>query len=193
MKTVLFVPGYQEDVGSRDYSKTIRVIEDAGYNVIFVEINWVRTTIDHWVDELDKVYKNYDASNTILAGFSYGAMTAFMTASKRNPYALWLFSLSPYFAEDIASKTFKESWLKSIGHRRTDSFKKLRFAELVETIHSQTIHFYGDVELKTWPDVTYRHKLIEKLPNMSEVFIPDAKHDVASEVYCEAIKKAIDS
>lgn len=191
MKTVLFVPGFQEDIDSRDYRKTIAAIESAGYRVMFVKINWVRTTITHWVDELNKVYTEHAPEDTILAGFSFGAVTAFVTATERSPYALWLFSLSPYFAEDISRKDFQQSWLNSIGHRRADTFKALHFTELVKKIPSNTIHFYGEIELETWPDVSYRHKIITSLPNMSEVFIPDARHDVASEVYVEAITKAI--
>src|ERR1035437_7799397 len=103
MKTVLFVPGYQEDMKSRDYASTIRAIESQGYEVKFVPINWKRTTIDQWVEELDAEYGKCDPKQTIIAGFSFGAMTAFVTATKRNPFELWLFSLSPYFVEDLES------------------------------------------------------------------------------------------
>lgn len=117
MKTVLFVPGYQEDLTSRDYNATIKAIEKRGYKVEFVPIQWTRTTITNWVKELDKAYSNHDQSQTILAGFSYGAMTAFVSATKRNPSELWLFSLSPYFAEDLISKNMKQAWLNNIGQR----------------------------------------------------------------------------
>src|ERR1700745_701040 len=101
MKTVLFVPGYQEDIKSRDYTSTVRTIEKQGYKVKFVPINWVRTTIDNWVDELEAVYSKHDPADTILAGFSFGAITAFVAAVKQNPFELWLFSLSGYFDEDV--------------------------------------------------------------------------------------------
>ena len=113
MKTVLFVPGYPENLESRDYVSTISSIETAGYVVKFVPIEWARTTIDDWVAELEAEYSKHDPRDTVLAGFSFGAMTAFVAASKRNPSELWLFSLSGYFDEDIKNKEMKKSWLDS--------------------------------------------------------------------------------
>lgn len=191
MKTVLFIPGFQEDINSRDYAKTIKAIEKAGYKVKFVDINWKRTVIAHWIDDFNAVYENYDPKTTILAGFSYGAMTAFMAATTRNPAELWLLSLSPYFAEDIASETFNKAWLKHIGHRREDSFKTLFYKNLIKRINSKIIFFYGEVELTTFPDITYRHKIARASSNMQTILIPDAKHDVTSQVYIDAIKREI--
>lgn len=191
MKTVLFIPGFQENIYSRDYPKTIKAIEKAGYKVKFVDINWKRTTIKHWVEEFDAVYKNYDPKDTILAGFSYGAMTAFMAATKRSPVELWLFSLSPYFIEDMTQETFKKAWLNYIGHRRTDDFKTLSYVSLIKSISSRVKFFYGDVELKSWSDIGYRNAIADKSPNMETILIPGAKHDVASDVYIDAIIKSI--
>lgn len=191
VKTVLFIPGFQEDIKSRDYTKTIKVIEKAGYKVKFVDINWKRTTIVHWVDEFNNTYENYDPKTTILAGFSYGAMTAFMASVARSPAELWLFSLSPYFAEDIANPTFKQTWLKYIGHRREDSFKSMSYKKLIKQIDSKIKFFYGEVELTTFPNITYRHEIAKSSSNMQTILIPDAKHDVASQVYIDAIERAI--
>ena len=101
MKTVLFVPGFQEDLTTRDYASVLTAITERGYDVKFVPIKWARTTITEWVEELDIEYAKYDPVNTVLAGFSYGSMTAFMSAVKRNPAELWLFSFSPYFSDDM--------------------------------------------------------------------------------------------
>lgn len=119
-------------MSSRNYASVITAIEKEGYSIKFVPINWKRTTIDDWVDELDAVYANYDPSQTILAGFSYGAMTAFVSATKKNPFELWLFSLSPYFAKDLKSKNMKPTWLRQIGKRRVATFSKLSFNELAK-------------------------------------------------------------
>lgn len=130
MKTVLFVPGFREDISSRDYKSTIAAIESKGYKVEFVPINWLRTTIHDWTKELNEVYSNYDVAETILAGFSYGSMTAFMATTRRNPYELWLFSFSPYFSDDITE--MKKSWLSNIGLHRANSFRKLDFNTLAK-------------------------------------------------------------
>lgn len=187
MKTVLFVPGFDENITTRDYTATINAIKSKGYNVEFIDIKWARTTIDQWVAELNKVYKNYDPRQTILAGFSFGAMTAFVVASKRNPSEVWLFSLSPYFAEDIKNKGMKKSWLSQIGHRRVDAFSKLNFVELSKMIKTKTIYFYGDLELKRWPDISYRNQALKSFGNNQTKVIQGVGHDVANSNYVTAI------
>jgi pimeloyl-ACP methyl ester carboxylesterase len=192
MKTVLFVPGYQEDMKSRDYASTIRAIETQGYKVKFVPINWNRTTIDQWVDELDVVYSKYDPKQTILAGFSFGAMTAFVAAAKRNPFELWLFSMSPYFAEDIASPHMKKSWLNIIGHRRVTAFSKLNFKKSSSKISCKVLVFVGEIEINKWPDMNERNNAAHRLLQNNElIIIQGVGHDVANSHYIEVIKQSI--
>jgi pimeloyl-ACP methyl ester carboxylesterase len=192
MKTVLFVPGYQEDMKSRNYRATITAIQKRGYKVKFTPINWLRTTIEQWTQELDEVYEKYDPADTILAGFSYGAMTAFMSATKRNPYELWLFSLSPYFAEDLTSAEMKQEWLTEIGKRRVAAFSKLKFNKLSGSIKCKTFLFAGQLEIDKWPVIGERvmeaNKLLE---NVKLTIIPTAGHDVAHKDYIRAVTKAI--
>lgn len=101
MKTVLLLPGFRESIDYRDYKSVIKAIETKGYKVRFIPINWNKTLLRDWTRELEAVYSTLDAKTTILAGFSYGSMTAFMAATKRNPSELWLFSFSPYFSDDM--------------------------------------------------------------------------------------------
>ena len=77
MKTVLLVPGFRQDLKTHDYKALLDAIETKGHKVVFVPILWKRTTIDDWVDQLKRVYEKHDPNETILAGFSYGAMTVF--------------------------------------------------------------------------------------------------------------------
>ncbi len=191
MRTVLFVPGFQEDMTSRDYAKTIAAIKAAGYKVKFVPIRWTRTTIVDWAKELHEVYDTHDPGETILAGFSFGAMTAFRVAVDRPPAELWLFSLSPYFKEDQADPSFKKSWLTQIGHRRADTFNALSFKSLVKKIGSKIFFFYGDEELKSWTDISIRHAATRSMSNVQTVMIAGAKHDVTQPEYIQAISAEI--
>ncbi len=192
MKTVLFVPGYQEDMNSRDYVSTIRAIESKGYKVKFVPINWMRTTIDQWVDELEAVYNKYNPKQTIIAGFSFGAMTAFVAATKRNPFELWLFSLSPYFAEDLKSKNMKQTWLNGIGHRRVSAFSKLNFKDLSAKIECRALIFVGEIEMKKWPSMNERNNAAHKqLQNNELTIVKGVGHDVANKHYIDAIIELI--
>jgi len=192
MRTVLFVPGFQEDLKSRDYKATINAIKKKGYKVEFISINWLRTTIEGWVTELDKAYEQYDPKNTILAGFSYGAMTAFMSATKRNPFELWLFSLSPYFAEDFKSKNMKQTWLKGIGHRRVTAFAKLNFTELSKKVKCKTLLFAGQLEIDKWPIMGERANKADKLMQKSTLtIVQNAGHDVTNKDYIQEITNLI--
>lgn len=192
MKTVLFVPGYQENIKSRDYISTIKEIEAADYKVKFVPIQWARTTIDNWVAELETEYSKHDSQNTILAGFSFGAMTAFIAASKRNPSELWLFSLSGYFDEDIASKDMKKSWLSSLGHRRIAAFSKLNYNNLARKISCKVLLFVGQTEMDMWPTMKYRTNESPKyLTNAKLTIVENVGHDVTDPRYIKAVSRLI--
>lgn len=192
MKTVLFIPGFKEDMNSRDYKSTIKAIASSGYKVRFVPIHWNRTTIDDWLNELEAEYSKHDPKETILAGFSFGAMTAFVAAARQNPSELWLFSLSPYFHEDIHSSHMRKSWLKHIGHRRVSTFDKLIFQDLTKTISCKTLIFAGKVELDKWPDMKDRTISAEALIRKSKLSVIDSVgHDVSDGRYIDAIKRAI--
>ncbi len=190
MKTVLFVPGFREDISSRDYKSTIDAIESKGYKVKFVPIEWSRTTINDWTKELNNVYSNYDVADTILAGFSYGSMTAFMAAASKNPSELWLFSFSPYFSDDMPD--MKKSWLTNIGHRRADSFRKLDFNALAKSIKCKTLIIVGEVEANKYPLLDKRSIIAHrKIANSRLMVAQGADHDVSDKQYISAIVDAI--
>ena len=188
MKTVLFIPGFQESLDSRNYTALLKAIEAKGYVVKFVPISWSRTTIADWVKEFGKIYKDHDPSQTVLAGFSYGAMTAFVAAAECLPAELWLFSLSPYFAEDMPK--LKKWWLSEIGKRRTEEFRKLSIRQLASTISCPTHILYGEKE--GWSIIKDRaieaHGLISR-STLTEV--PGAGHDVADLEYIDSITEII--
>lgn len=192
MKTVLFIPGFKEDKKSRDYSSTINAIKESGYKVIFVDITWSRTTIIDWVAQLDSVYKQYDPEETILAGFSFGAMTALVSATRQNPSELWLFSLSPYFKEDIESETMQNAWLKRIGKNRTVTFSELHFGKMAKNIVCKTFIFVGQKELDMWPDMKSRTYEARKLIKDSDLsIVAKTGHDVADQEYINTIVEVI--
>lgn len=192
MKTVLLVPGFKENLRSRDYKATIRTMEESGYKVKFVPIQWDRTTIDDWLADLESEYKKYNPKEIILAGFSFGAMTVLTAAAKQNPYELWLFSLSPYFHEDIRSKNMRQSWLGHIGHRRVSAFDKLHFQDLANEINCKTLIFAGNKELDKWPGMKHRALSAKKLVEHSTLIIIDGVgHDISDKLYTKAIERAL--
>ncbi len=190
MKTVLFVPGFREDSTSRDYESVFAAIKSNGYKVKFVSINWTRTTIEDWTKQLNEEYSRCNPSETVLAGFSYGSMTAFMAAAGRNPAELWLFSFSPYFSDDMP--LMKKSWLANIGHRRTDSFRKLDFTTLAKTVTCKTLIMVGAVEAERYPLIDRRSKLAHKaIAGSRLIIVNNADHDVSDENYIAAIRQSV--
>jgi pimeloyl-ACP methyl ester carboxylesterase len=168
----------------------IKAIEKAGYQVKFIPINWTRTTIKEWTAQLEEEYLKHDPKNTVLAGFSFGSMTVFLEAAKRPPSELWLFSLSPYFAEDLP--LLKARWKKGIGKRRLNAFESLKFNELVKNISCKTLIFAGDEEIKRYPDLAYRFEDAHtKIPGSKLIVAEGAGHEVTHPNYIKAITENI--
>jgi pimeloyl-ACP methyl ester carboxylesterase len=190
MKTVLFVPGFRESIDDRDYRGVMAAIGQKGYIVKFVPVEWTRTTIKDWVRMLDEEYVKYDPADTILAGFSYGSLTAFMSATKRNPSELWLFSFSPYFADDM--RKMKKSWLKEIGKHRARSFGELEFSKLAEQIKCKTLIIVGEKEIKKYPLIGNRSVVANhSIKNSHMVIVNGSDHDVTDKRYVETIQRLI--
>jgi hypothetical protein len=190
VKTVLLVPGNKQGMHTHPYQNTVEAIEKAGYKVKFIPVNWKYTTINDWVAQLEEEYLKLDPKNTILAGFSFGSMTVFMEASKRPPAELWLFSLSPYFAEDLP--LLKNTWKDGIGKKRIKVFSDMRFNELVTKISSKTLIFVGDKELERYPDLAYRSEDAHtKIRNSKYIVAEDVGHEVTHPNYMKAIAENI--
>lgn len=190
MKTILLVPGFRENLDTRDYRSVLIAIEAKGYKAVFVPIQWKRTTIDDWLKELEAVYDKYNPKDTILAGFSYGSMTVFLAATKRVPAELWLFSLSPYFSDDLPK--LKKAWRNKIGHRRITAFSKLNFSKLAREITCPTLLMLGSLEFKKYPLLANRtHTAKQAIKNNRYVVADGAGHDIAQRKYIATISNNI--
>lgn len=188
---MLFVPGFRQDITSLDYRGTIKAIEEKGYEVKFVPIHWSRTVLSDWVKELEAEYAKHDSRDTILAGFSFGSLTAMVAASHRGPAELWLFSFSPYFADDIPK--MKKSWLKNQGSRRIAEFNKLNLEDYTNMAVPKILIFLGGAEAEKYPLVNRRSILAKKyFKNSKLIRIEDVGHDVGNPRYIAAIKQNID-
>lgn len=150
-KTILFAPGFPESRSDRDYDSLLSELQKAGYEAKFVDIDWQDTTQEDWAKQIVKIYEKYDPEEVILAGFSFGAVAALMTALQRSPYQLWLFSLSPLFAEYYDYWTPK-NW-KEIGERQRQICQKTSLKELLNSVKSPIVAFMGSEEPKRFPDI----------------------------------------
>ena len=188
MKTVLFIPGFHDTITSLEYASLLGAIESKGYKTRFISITWNYHTIDDWVRECEETYHTYNPQDIILAGFSFGAMTAFVAASHRVPAELWLCSLSPYFAEDLANITEIEA---EIGKRRTITFRSLSFYKSASSITCPVHIWYGEKE-RRHPDLVHRAEEAHALlPQSTLTIIPQTGHQVTDPRYVEAIIEQI--
>ncbi len=186
VKTILFIPGFQEDLTTRDYAAVLTAIKGAGFKVQFVPITWKGRSISGWVTEFMQVYAKYDPSTTILAGFSFGAVIALIAASKRVPSELWLCSLSPYFAEDIPDVPVE--WSEELGVRIIKGFEKVTFASLAPRVTCKTLLLVGESEGQEWPILLRRSNEAHRLLADSLLtVIPGVHHDVANLRYIQAL------
>jgi pimeloyl-ACP methyl ester carboxylesterase len=182
MKTVLFIPGGKQYYHTHDYPKTLRAIRKKGYKAVFVHMNWRRSTLPTQVDQLNEIYKKYDPKKTILAGFSWGAMTALVAATAREPKELWLFSLSDHFKE-IVEKTPDK-----ISKTRLEVFRRTPLVPLAKKINCKTLMWLGEAEAKEFPTMGMTAKLAHKYIKKSKlVMVPNAPHDVTNTNYVQSI------
>ncbi|MEK7096050.1 MAG: alpha/beta hydrolase [Patescibacteria group bacterium] len=190
MKAYL-IPGKGEDLKSRDYQTVLNMYKQLGYEPHFVPIDWKYKTIDDWVEQVKAEIPEKDLKESILSGFSWGSIIALTVAANyTNPKKLLLYSLSPYFAEDLPN--VKGTWLKWAGKRRVVTFKKLYMNELAVKINCPTVIFVGSKEVSKYSDIQRRTREAHKrIKNSKVIEIKGVKHDVGDPKYVEAIRKAL--
>jgi hypothetical protein len=188
MKAFL-IPGNGEGLKSRNYQAVLDLYKELGYEPHFVPIEWRYKTIDSWVAQVQAHIPQKDLENSILSGFSFGSMIAFCVAARVNPKKLLLFSLSPYFKEDMPLPLKWENWQ---GKRRMERFRQLSFNDLAPNIKCPTILFLGSVEKekyqKSWERTQVAHRRIK---GSRVVLSKDVAHNVEDPKYTAAIKEAL--
>jgi pimeloyl-ACP methyl ester carboxylesterase len=182
------LPGWGDELGSRDYDSILVAYKSFGYEPQFVSIDWKYKTIDDWVAEVKSKLSREDIKNSILSGFSFGATAALSLAGYYQPPAkLLLFSLSCYYKQD--QETIPKSWMKSIGKNRAAAFAKINFDDLASRINCPTQIFIGS---KEDPEMLARAiDAQQKIKNSKLIVVEGAKHDVADPRYTRAIKEAL--
>jgi pimeloyl-ACP methyl ester carboxylesterase len=180
------IPGWGEDIKGRNYSAILDVYKRAGYDPEFVPITWKYKTIEDWVEEVKAKLTKHEIQNSLLSGFSFGAVTAISLAGTyQNPKKLNLFSLSSYYSGDNP----KSSWLEYIGKRRVASFKATNFNELASNIKCPTDIYCGS---KEGSEMLHRANQANKAITDSRLFIIDGVgHDAADPQYVRAIETAV--
>ncbi|HUD11143.1 MAG TPA: hypothetical protein VMS08_01930 [Candidatus Saccharimonadia bacterium] len=189
LKHALIIPGFDERKDER-YTELGSVFAARGIEPYFVPIDWPRTDLTRNIDQFSSYYDRYDRRKTVIFGFSVGAMIALVQSSVRPPAALILASLSPWFKEDIPTRS--ASHLALPGHRRMADYDKYEFSRIAPLVVSTTYILVGEREARRLrPLMTRSQAAVELIPGASLTIVPDAPHDFAHPDYLSALTRII--
>lgn len=170
----MLVPGYGELLDSRDYVGLVNIIKEHGYRVIFYEPCWTKSS-KVWIQGLKNVCKANDlaASQTVLAGFSYGAFICLAVAASWQPKKLWLWSL----ASPHGSLTYEQATPMHI-----------RYAQRISR-QTQTTMIIGEKEVSAHPGINVRVNETHKgIVHSYLLHAEGAGHDPLHPGYIKAIR-----
>ncbi|MFZ2049015.1 MAG: hypothetical protein WAV25_01835 [Minisyncoccia bacterium] len=188
-RIVYIIPGLGESYKTRRAYKTIaRMFMARGISPIHVDIDWDRNSkilFKDYVEQFLKQYKKPKDTDVFILGFSFGAMTAFLSANRTKPKALILCSLSPYFKEDLVN--LKPKWLK---WWRDNSIKSdYSFSKVVRSIKAKTYIIVEDVDAK---NIQIRAREAHRdIPNSSLYIAKGAKHNINQKEYLDTTERVI--
>lgn len=181
-KVVYIIPGFKGSTDLDRFQRVIKYFELRHFKVVPITITWRNKVMSDYVDEFFSQLVHKKDDEVYLFGFSFGAMIAFIAATRIKTKVLILCSLSAYFKEDL--KFVKKSWKSYVGKNRMRDCCNFSFQNLIKRINCKTILIVGNKEdeilLKKSRDV---HKKIKN----SELFIVNARHDISQEKYMNKI------
>jgi len=186
-KIAYIIPGFTENIKDKGYREVVKSFEARNYQAVLVRISWKYKVMSDYVDEfLDQVTHNNN-DKACFFGFSFGAMIALISATRLDIQSLFLFSLSPFFKEDL--KNLPKYIKKDIGKKRLEDFEKYSFKELAEQINCRTILAAGEREHRyLLGRVEDAHNKIKE----SELFIINkAKHNISQKEYRNKLREII--
>lgn len=189
MKKLFVIPGFTKKSSDARYRWIRRDLGDR-YDIEFVNIHWKYRVMSDYVEEFKEAYEKRKARTNYVLGFSFGAMTALLSAGDLKPNKLFLCSLSPYFKNDLPY--LKDWWNGLIGKHRLKDFKTHDARRAAKATSMPTTLFIGEKEVEKFPRMksTYSNAL-RNLPNGTGIIVPDAPHDIAHPNYRSAILKCL--
>ena len=186
-KVIFIIPGFGHRSTKPEYQKIARILKKQGYRPILVSIPWKKTTISENTEYFLEEFNKISSKNKYILGFSYGAMIAFIAATKVEVEGLMLCSLSPYFGEDLPK--IGKNWTSAMLTRYQD-FAGLQCSALAKQIKAKQIHlFYGTDEAKSL--INRVKQAYDQISINYKYLIPIDKtdHDIGSKKYISKIRE----
>ncbi len=188
-RAIFIIPGFAQRPTNKAYKEVAKILKSEGYFPILVAIPWKNSTISQNTEHFLKIYKKTKARKKYILGFSYGAMIAFIAATKVNPSGIILCSLSPYFKEDMP-KTNKN--LSLLMTARYEDFSKLHCGTLAKKIKTgRILMLYGAQETKVL--IKRVTDAFGQIPAQKKHLIPilKAEHEIGDKRYLNTIHYAV--
>jgi len=189
LKVAYIIPGYNEShLKQRGYNKVAKLFEESGITPIHIEIDWKHSDTKCFTDYTEqflKVYKTQRNTETYILGFSYGAMIAFLTATKTKPTALILCSLSPFFEEDLVD--LKPAWVRWWKKNFTES--DYSFTKIAQKIKTETFLIVGEKEDESC--IIRARDAKKKIQDNHLSIAKGAEHKIGQEEYLKMVKNVI--
>lgn len=181
-KSVFIIPGFRQKTTNKAYKTIARMLKKEGYTPIPVIIPWKNTTVTQNTAYFLQEYKKNTAKKKYILGFSFGAVIAFLAATKIHTHGLILCSLSPYFKEDLIR----------LGIQKNSSlyqdFLTTRCKVLAKQIKAKHIlMLYGTKETK--PLISRVHYAFSHIISNNKYLIPiqQTEHNIGGKRYLDSI------
>lgn len=191
-KTIFIIPGFKQRPTHKAYKEIAKVLKSRGHNPILVAIPWKQTTISENIAYFLKEYKKIKTREKYILGFSFGAMIAFIAATKVSTAGLILCSLSPYFKEDVTKS--KKILVSALAIQRHEDFSQFHSETLAKKIKAkQILMLYGALEdrvLIRRVTQTYNH-----IVSTQKYLFPiqQTEHNITDRRYLQTIHQATQS
>lgn len=188
VKTLFLIPGFKQNTSDKCFAWLIKFLEQKNFKVAKVPVVWDRRVMADYVSDFEMFYEKNKSQTNYVLGFSWGAVIAFLSASRLKPNKIYFCSLSPYFKEDIV-KT--KPWLKKIvGQQRLKEGQKLSGRKIARELKVPSIVFYGEIEGRKYPMLKKRcEETAHFAKNTKLVVVKNAPHKINHREYVDAIKK----
>jgi esterase/lipase len=189
--TFFIIPGFKQQVTDKCYAWLVKYLKKQDFNVVGVPINWDHRTMKDYVDQLITTYSKKKTETNYVLGFSYGAVTTFMTANELNPKKVFLCSLSPDFYED--RKSFTPQMIQYIGKRRFTELQTRKAVDVAKKLTVPSVIFCGEKEAEQYPQLLHRCKETSTLAKNSKlIMVSGSPHDISNNEYQKCIIQEIE-
>ncbi|MFA5369008.1 MAG: hypothetical protein WC303_03375 [Candidatus Paceibacterota bacterium] len=187
-KKIFIIPGFKQKISDTQFTWLKSFLKNKGFDVAMVPITWNYRTMNDYIAQFEKFYKENKSNINYVLGFSYGAVIAFITAADLKPKKIYLCSLSPDFREDLTS--MKEWIIKYIGKKRIEDLKRRSAKDIAKKLNVPATIFYGEKEGKRFPDLKNRcEETVRLAKNTKLIIVKNSPHDISNPEYVLAIKK----